>query len=102
MCTSNGTTLAWETSLSGGITFGVGEMAGANGSAASSSGGEFSAVLTERANGLSSSTLMFNPSTIRAATGPVTVSCDDVALAGVINTTSITVTSAGNSNFLTL
>ena len=96
VCNSTGPTLVWDTSISGEIPFGAPEMAGATGSA-----GEFTAVLTERANGMSSSTLMFNPSTVRAAAGPVTVTCDDIAsLVTVINTTNITVTSAGNNYFV--
>ena len=95
VCNSTGPTLVWDTSISGAISFGAPEMAGATGSA-----GEFTAVLTERANGMSSSTLTFNPSTARAAAGPVTVTCDDIAsLVTVINTTNITVTSAGNNYF---
>ena len=55
--------------------------------------GGFTAVLTERANGVSVGTLTFNPSTVRAAgsTG-VDVTCEGFSIA----TNNIAVTIAGN------
>ena len=62
------------------------------------SDGGFTAVLTVRANGVSVSTLTFNPSTVRAAgSGGVDVACEGTASTSTAN---IAVTSAGTFIFL--
>ena len=62
------------------------------------SNGGFTAVLTERANGVSASTMNFNPATVNAAgSGGVDVTCEDIASVGAVNTTNIAVTYAGTS-----
>ena len=90
MCNSTGNTLVWRTSITGGTvaTFGPGAMVGDN-----DTDGEFTAVLTERVNGVSVSILTFNPSTVSAAgPGGVDVTCEDTASTSTVN---IAVTSAG-------
>ena len=70
------------------VTFGADAMVGDTGS-----NGGFTAVLTERANGVSASTMNFNPATVNAAgSGGVDVTCEDIASVGAVNTTNIAVT----------
>ena len=95
VCNSTGNLLIWRTSITGGsvATFGPSAMVGGN-----DSDGGFTAVLTERANGVSASTLTFNPSTVRAAgSGGVDVACEGTASTSTAN---IAVTSAGTFIFL--
>ena len=95
VCNSTGNTLVWRTSTTGGTvaTFGPGAMVGDN-----DTDRGFTAVLTERANGVSVSTLTFNPSTVNAAgPGGVNVTCESTGTS--TNTTHIAVTFAGTFMF---
>ena len=95
VCNSTGNTLVWRTSITGGTvaTFGPDAMVGEN-----DTDGGFTAVLAVRANGVSVSTLTFNPSTVSAAgSGGVDVTCEGTAST---STTNIAVTFAGTFIFL--
>ena len=93
MCTVNGNLLVWKTSITIGAVAAFTSTANV-GTIESNSG--FTAVLTERANGMSISTLTFNPSIVRPnGSGGVNVTC----VGDSANTTKlniIAVTSAGN------
>ena len=94
VCNSTGNLFIWRTSITGGsvATFGPSAMVGDN-----DTDGGFTAVLTVRANGVSASTLTFNPSTVRAAgSGGVDVTCEGAST----STVNIAVTSAGTFIFL--
>ena len=88
VCNSTGNFLLWITSITNGIIFSAGAMAGDTGII-----GEFDVVLTEKVNGFNISTLTFNPSTVRATgSGGVNVTCSDTTVASTAN---VVVTSAG-------
>ena len=90
MCTINGNVLIWSTSITSGPVAAFGST---NNVGASESEGGFTGVLTGRANGMSVSTLTFNPSIVRAVgSGGVDVTCESSSFM----TTNIAVTSAGN------
>ena len=90
MCTVTGNILIWRTSITSGA---VATFISVDNVGTSESEGGFTGVLTERANGMSVSTLTFNPSTVRPNNG-VSVTCEG----NVAMTTNIAVTSAGNVN----
>ena len=89
VCNTTGNTLIWRTSLTGAVA----NFTSSSNAGDSESDGGFTAVLTERANGVSVSTLTFNPYTVRAvgSTG-VDVTCEGFSVA----TNNIVVTPAGN------
>ena len=89
VCNSTGNVLVWSTSVTGTVAaFLSSASAGTN-----ETEGGFTAVLTERANGVSVSTLTFNPSNVRATgTLGVEVTCEGSS----VMTDNIAVTSAGN------
>ena len=89
MCNSTGNTLIWRTSVTGAVA----NFTSSSNVDDSDSDGGFTGVLTERANRVSVGTLIFSPSTVRAAgsTG-VDVTCEGFSVA----TNNIAVTTAGN------
>ena len=88
VCNTNGDALLWSTSITGLLAaFLPSASVGANGTI-----GGFTAVLTERANGVSVSTLTFNTSTVSAAgDSGVDVTCDGSS----VMTRNVAFTSAG-------
>ena len=90
VCNVTGNILIWRTSIISGPVAAFTSLTNV-GTSESNSG--FTAVLTKRANGMSISTLTFNPSIVRAVgSGGVNVTCEG----GSANTTNIAVTSAGS------
>ena len=88
MCTVTGNLLIWWTSITSGAvaTFTTTIIT-------SQSNGGFTGVLTERANGMTISTLTFNPSIVRAVgSAGIGVTCEGSVTAA----TNIAVTPAGN------